>query len=89
MIKEKRILPGDDLRRLCIDKNWYTCGCNKEYDAMFKLIYECENVETATIVKIAEDIKTHSDTDYEVTNICFEIAEICHSVFFKEAGDAA
>jgi len=83
-MKEVRKLTGGDLRRLCISKNWYTNGCNEEYGAMLRLANECENVETSTIVTIAKDILSHSETDYPLESICFEIARACYSLFENE-----
>ena len=36
---------------------------------------------TENLVKIAENIKAHSDTEYELTSILFELADICFTVF--------
>ena len=80
-MKETRKLYSGDLRNLCIKKNWYTLGTNEEYDRLLTLADRYDNVNTATIVNIAEDIKNHSKTDYDISSICFEIAEICHSFF--------
>jgi hypothetical protein len=83
-MKETRKLSGANLRKLCINKNWYTCGTTTEYGKMLLLADNCKNVETSTIVKFAEDIMLHSDTDYLLESICFEIAAICHSIFEQE-----
>ena len=89
-MKERRTLRGDDVRRLCIEKNWYTRGDCEEYRKVLKMA-DSQNVTTDLIVKIAEDIYTHSDKAYwkdcesdPVGNICFEIARICYSFFEQE-----
>lgn len=82
-MKETRKLSQDNLRNLCIEKNWYTKGSNKEYDNMLELTNK-ENITTNDIVEIAIDIKEHSNTEYDITNICFEIARICYSLFEVE-----
>ena len=87
-MKERRTLRSDDVRRLCIEKNWYTRGDCEEYNKVLKLS-NCEDVTTDLIVKIAEDIKAHSNTEYDVENICFEIARICYSFFEQENREPA
>lgn len=82
-MKEIRTLWGDDLRSLCIEKGWYTCGNNDKYTNLLEKAGAAENVTTELIVEMAEDIKNHSDTDYEVEGICFEIARRCRSHFEK------
>lgn len=80
-MKEIRKLDSDDLRQLCINKDWYTRGNNEEYSKLLKAVHFTDNVTTKTIVTIAQDILSHSDTVYSLESICFEIAEICHSFF--------
>jgi hypothetical protein len=84
---EIRKLWGDDLRRLCIDKRWYTCGHNEEYSVLLNKAASAENVTTELIVELAEDIKAHSDTEYDIKGICFEIARNCN-VFFEDENEA-
>lgn len=80
-MKEKRMLCMYDLRNLCIEKNWYTHGDTEEYSKLLNMA-EAENVTTEIIVEMAENIKSHSDVgEYDLASICFEIAEICHTVF--------
>lgn len=80
-IEERRKLYSGDLRILCIRKNWYTEGTNEEYELLLNIPNEHENIDTETIVDIAEDILAHSHTEYDLPAICFEVAEICHSFF--------
>jgi len=87
-MKEIRKLSMMDLRGLCIKRNWYTHGDCEAYSKILKMAENCENVTTAVIVEIAEDIFSHSDKDYwkdcqsdPVGSICFEIARICYSFF--------
>lgn len=79
-MKEVRKLYGDDLRRLCIKKGWYTLGYAEEYENLLNMAVK-DNITTDDIVAMATDIKNHSETDYEVKSICFEIARICYSNF--------
>jgi len=89
-MKEIRKLTMTSLRSLCIKKNWYTRGDCGQYSRVLNLAENCENITTAVIVEIAEDIYSHSDKEYwkdhdgsPIENICFEIACVCYS-FFKE-----
>ena len=89
-MKERRILRMDDLRRLCIEKSWYTRGDCEAYSRILRLADRCNNITTIVIVEIAEDIFNHSDKDYwkdcegPIQMICFEIARVCCTLFFKE-----
>lgn len=60
----------DDVRQLCIKKNWYTRGTNKEYDKLFNLVKD-----GAAIMDIARDIYLHS-TDETCPNIGTAYQEI-------------
>ena len=90
-MKETRKLNKEDLRQLCIKRKWYTRGCNFEYGKLLAYAENCENVTTAVIVEIAEDIYYHSDKEYwkdhdgsPIENICFEVASVCNSYFEQE-----
>lgn len=78
---EIRKLYSGDLRQLCIKHNWYTRGKNEEYAPLLNAVDDLNNVTTDEIVNIAENILRHSITDYPLSSVCFEIAEICHSFF--------
>lgn len=82
---EVRRIFADDLRNLCIRKNWYTRGDNRQYSHMlYEMASDEKNITTDDIVDIATDIMEHSDTDQELTSICFEVARIAVT-FFEEA----
>ena len=82
---EVRRIFANDLRNLCIRNNWYTRGTNKEYTHMLHVLAaKGKNITTDDIVDIATDIMEHSDTDQELTSICFEVARIAVT-FFEEA----
>jgi hypothetical protein len=83
----KRIF-RDELRRLCINRDWYTCGDIKAYDNLFNMLHiDMDDVE---IVGICIDIYDHSDVErisnedgvsYEdvFDNIVFEVYELVHT----------
>lgn len=82
--KEIRQINADSLRRLCISKRWYTSGDNAAYNhLLYDLADDKENITTEDIVEIAQDIMEHSDTDQELTSICFDVARIA-TTFFEE-----
>jgi hypothetical protein len=83
----KRIF-RDELRRLCIDKDWYTCGDIVAYDNLFNMLHE--DMDDAEIVGICIDIYDHTDVErisnedgvsYEdiFDNIVFEVYELVHT----------
>ena len=82
--REVRQINKDDLRRLCISKRWYTGGDNAAYNhLLYDLTGDKENITTDDIVEIALDIMEHSNTDQELTSICFDVARIA-TTFFEE-----
>jgi len=83
---EVRTLQASDLRRLCIEKDWYTCGTNAEYEhLLIDLAQNKENLTTLDIVKIAEDIQEHSTLEegYDIESIAFEVLRACNSFIRK------
>ena len=90
---ERRTLHADDLRSLCIRKNWYTNGTNEEYWNLFRRLsenYMSAEMTTEKLVEIATDIYNHSDeadcTDgfMEITDILYDLARTCHTVFIEQ-----
>jgi len=80
---ETRKLYRDDLKRLCINKNWYTAGTNESYRKLLHMADSKDNITAADIVSIANDIYNNSELKYlmPLESVCFEIAETCHSYF--------
>lgn len=79
--KEIRVLHWDDLRKLCINKHWYTAGNSTAYENM---LAKCEkdNITTDDIVEIAQDIMEHTTgEERELEGFCFEIAKVCNTFF--------
>lgn len=84
--KEIRRIRASDLRRLCIERDWYTAGTNDEYSHLLvDLADSKENVSTADIIEIAADIMAHShlDEDCTIEDVAFEVARIA-CVSFEE-----
>jgi len=79
--EETRHLSGYDLRSLCVKENLYTLGTNEEYFNLLETAEKTENITTDDLVELATDIKSHSETDAEITSIMFILAKACVSVF--------
>ena len=77
---ETRILHASDLRTLCIRENWYTHGDNDEYYTLMCKTFR-PNLTTEVIADIAQDIKDHSETDLEIPEIMYAVAEISNTTF--------
>ena len=61
MVKVKRWLDRDLVRKMCIEYNYYTHGDNRAYEAMLN---EADNLDVENldaVVEIARDIVFHSD----------------------------
>ena len=92
--KESRTLQASELRTLCIRKNWYTCGDNDEYYALFGRLrsgFQAAEMTTEKLAEIAADIHQHSDErdckdGYlpDIPGIMFELAKICDTCFEEE-----
>lgn len=88
MIVETRVINREKLRELCIEKNWYTVGTAAEYENFLTDARKIENVTTADIVRMAENILSHSD-DFEeecctVESVCFYIAKFAAYSWFED-----
>ena len=83
----KRIF-RDELRTLCINKEWYTEGNIKEYDNLFDKLHE--DMTDDEVLDICKDIYDHSNVEgtsemYGVSydevfdNIVYNVFEIVHT----------
>ena len=80
-IKETRGLYYGDVMGYCIENNLYSRGTNEDYAKMLDYIQGLKNVTGKALYKIAKDIKEHSDTHYEITDLMFDLAKKCNSFF--------
>jgi rubrerythrin len=85
LLTERRTLHITDLRKLCVDREWYTLGNNNDYANLFALAKSKDNLTTADIIEIATDIKRHSDTEADISSICFSVAQACNTYFESTA----
>ena len=82
--KEVRTVSWDEVRSLCIAKGWYTRGNNEQYSALAGYIFDLEEVTTEDLVYIASDILEHSNTDYDLEAILWELNRACNTCFVHE-----
>ena len=54
-------IPSDTLRRLCIQKQWFTDGTNSQYEKLFDMNRNGASVkELALIIWVCSDAEQHS-----------------------------
>lgn len=51
--KETRCFDSCKLRATCIRENWFNAGTNAEYDKLFRMTYDMENVTVDELVEVA------------------------------------
>lgn len=80
-IIEKQRLSTEDVRAVCIENNYYTCGTCEEYAAMFTKVRKLEKLKVITakaLQTVAEDIAAHSNLRIsegeDVTTVMFALA---------------
>lgn len=79
-IIERRCMQVCRLRSYCIKHDYFTCGTNEEYEAMFDLIREGRghNLTTETLYQVAKAIYDHSEwetyDDMHVTDVMNSLA---------------
>ena len=87
---ETRTMSAYSLRALCIKKNWYTCGTNEEYTALFHRLtsnYLAVEMTTEKLAEIATDIFQHSDANdctdgyLDICSIMYDLAKTCDTTF--------
>ena len=64
-----------DVRQLCIRNDYYTCGDCRAYENMFNMFY-AKSVTPALLRKVANDIKSHSDTEDTAEDITFYLTRL-------------
>lgn len=65
-------LSSSDVRQLCIEEQYYTRGDNYAYQAMFDMCGVIQNEKQ--VMKIAQDIKDHSNTPATTEDIAKQVA---------------
>jgi hypothetical protein len=82
---ETRTLLRNDIREICICRNWYMLGTNEEYENMMDLA--AGDITTETLARIAQDIKDHSETGYAVQQIMAILADKVICTYTESAED--
>ena len=78
--KETRKMLSWDLRKLCINNDWYESGDAEDYSNLLEKVDSLENITTDDIVEIATDIMEHSEIKIEdFENICNALFTICQT----------
>jgi hypothetical protein len=84
--EELRRLTAERVRTLCICKGWYTRGTIEQYTALLNKVSDMEESEkgntTDQLGEIAEDILRHSDTNYTVEGIMWELNRAANTTFY-------
>lgn len=80
-IKETRTLYWGYVRSYCIENDLYGNGTNEEYAKLLDGVQALESVTSKDLYEIAKDIKEHSTTHYEITDLMFDLAKKCNSYF--------
>ena len=63
-MKKYSVTTPCELRSLCIRKDWFTCGTNRQYDKLFKANEELAPIEEiATIIWLCSDDEVHCRRD--------------------------
>lgn len=82
--KEVRTVSWDEIKTLCIKKGWYTRGTSEQYSNLARFVYDMEEATTEDLVYIASDILEHSDTEYDIEEILWELNRVCNTSFKHE-----
>ena len=80
-IKEFREWAMEDVRRECVENNWYTHGTNKDYDKMLAFV-SAKEPTNANMLKVASDILEHSTTEDSIDFILYCISNYCVKRFY-------
>lgn len=82
-MKKYVITIPDELRSLCIRKDWFTCGTGEQYD---KLFYANSNPSDFSIEEIATIIWLCSDESYTRYDILEEL-KVVQEEYYLDASD--
>ena len=63
-MKKYSVTTPEELRSLCIRKDWFTCGSNRQYEKMFQANESLAPIEEiATIIWLCSDDEQHCRRD--------------------------
>ena len=89
-IKSNRRWDADDVRQMCIDNDYYTCGNNEAYSEMLQFVRTAEPTNN-NLFRVAYDIVEHSDFDFVfsddesdcIANVMFLLENKCVHTSFE------
>lgn len=81
---ETRTITCEDLRALCIRRNWFTGADCEEYDEFLSKAASMENITTEDLADLAAVVEQYSDTDgMEREDIMWELNRACNVSFSR------
>lgn len=80
-LKETRYLNPRDVRALCVRRDWYSRGTCEQYDNMLEAVRQTPDMTTGNLYIVAKDILDHSNTDCDLTDTLYDLAEACVITF--------
>lgn len=87
-IVETRVMWRDDLRKLCIECDWFTYATNPEYDKFLDSVYgpdgKSAEMTADRLLDMALEIQRYSDPDtcdMGLEGIVYLLCRICFSAF--------
>lgn len=85
-IIERDILTQDDVRRMCIERELYKKGTNKEYQRMLEKCHIDKKgpITVEELQPIAEDIQSHSDGDIDLSSVMWLLSRAARRMYTME-----
>jgi len=79
--QETRIIFTEDLRKLCVEQNFYTKGNIDEYENLLGFVDSKISLNSDDFIFLAKNIYTHSETEMSIPCIGFLLVRISYSEF--------
>lgn len=77
-ITEIQRLSPCDVRSVCCENSFYTCGTNEQYEKMFDMVHTLADKQIFTgadLYPIALDILQHSETEQDAASIMWALSK--------------
>ena len=68
-MKLVRFLRFEDVRRVCIENDFYTNGTNEEYNDLKEYVDRTKDMTDDKLIRVARNIQNHSNTTYTLDTI--------------------
>ena len=81
--KTKRTINSMDLRKLCIEQQYYTRGDNEAYEKLLTYVQNNEDINDSAVIAIADNIFDHSDIDRIMKEYNCNEDEVFDSIYFN------